>query len=442
LGDLKVRKPFYGWIIVGVAFLIGATEAGAFQNILSVFLKPMAGEFGWSRTIVTGAIALGSICGGIISPFVGPILDRHGPRMVAFWGILILSAGLVSLSFLEHIWELYLFFGIGRMIAVGALSLVISVTVSNWFIRRRGRAIGIAWLGARFGSIILPPFVQFLIFAQGWRMAWAALGGLIFLLSGIPSLIFLRRRPEDVGLFPDGEPPAVEVSEDAVPAKEESSDSVGAIPEPVWTRAQALRTPNFWVLTLLNSIIPFTQGGINFHMFPFLTDQGFTETAAVLILSTIAIFGALGSVVWGVFAEWFRTQLLIAINVFINCSVIVAIFWFVKAGFPSITGALGIVVIIILIGFHGITSGGRMPLISIIWAEFFGRASLGSIYSFSSPFRFTANALGPIFAALCFDLLGSYTLPFHIFSILFLLSGILCFFMKPPKHPVSVNEGA
>lgn len=437
-----MRKPFYGWIIVGVAFLIGATEAGAFQNILSVFLKPMAGEFGWSRAIVTGAIALGSICGGIISPFVGPILDRHGPRMVAFWGILILSAGLVSLSFLEHIWQLYFFFGIGRMIAVGALSLVISVTVSNWFIRRRGRAIGIAWLGAHFGSIILPPFVLFLIFAQGWRMAWAALGGLVFLFSGIPSLIFLRRRPEDVGLFPDGEPPVVEVSEDAMRSKGENSDSVGAIPEPLWTRAQALRTPNFWVLTLLSSIIPFTQAGINFHMFPFLTDQGITETAAVLILSAIAMFGALGGVVWGVLAERLRTQLLIAINGFMSCLVIVAIFWFFKSSISGIAGALSLVIILILIGFHGIASGGRMPLISIIWAESFGRASLGSIYSSSSPFRFTANALGPIFAALCFDLLGSYVLPFHVFSILFLLSGIIGSCIKPPQHPVPVNKEA
>ncbi|MBW2092771.1 MAG: MFS transporter, partial [Deltaproteobacteria bacterium] len=94
------RKPFFGWVIVGVTFLIGFTEAGVFQNILSIFLKPMASEFGWSRSLITGAITFGSICGGIASPFVGPILDRHGPRMVAFFGVLILSAGLVALTFL------------------------------------------------------------------------------------------------------------------------------------------------------------------------------------------------------------------------------------------------------------------------------------------------------------------------------------------------------
>jgi len=144
-------------------------------------------------------------------------------------------------------------------------------------------------------------------------------------------------------------------------------------------------------------------------------------------------------VVWGFLAERFPTQFLIAANVFAGGFVIITIFWFVTAGISGITGALSLVIILFLTGLYGMVNAGVLVLISTIWAEFFGRASLGSIYSFSSPFRWTANALGPIFAALCFDLFGSYGLPFHIFSILFLLSGILSFFMKPPQHPVPVN---
>ena len=158
-----MHLPFYGWLIVAVTFLIGFTEAGVFQNILSVFMKPMIGEFGWSRSTVTAAITLGSIAGGLASPFIGPFLDRYGPRMIAFWGVLILSAGLISLTFLSKIWQLYIFFGVGRMIAVGALGLVISVTVSNWFIRRRGRAMGLATLGSRAGTATFPPFVQYIL---------------------------------------------------------------------------------------------------------------------------------------------------------------------------------------------------------------------------------------------------------------------------------------
>jgi MFS family permease len=143
-----LRKPFYGWIIVGVSFLIGFTESGVFQNILSIFMKPMVDEFGWTRASVTGAIAVGSIAGGLLSLVVGPILDRYGPRMVSFWGILILSLGLGAITFVDTIWQFYLFFGIGRMVAVGVLSLAISVSVVNWFVRFRGRAMGITRIGS------------------------------------------------------------------------------------------------------------------------------------------------------------------------------------------------------------------------------------------------------------------------------------------------------
>ena len=127
---------------MGVAFLIGVTESGAFQAILAIFMKPMANEFGWSRAAITGSIAIGSLSAGLLSPFIGPVLDRHGPRMTAFWGILFLSLGLVGMTFVSRIWQLYLFFGTGRMIAVGILLLVIPVSVSNWFIRKKRSSHG------------------------------------------------------------------------------------------------------------------------------------------------------------------------------------------------------------------------------------------------------------------------------------------------------------
>ena len=428
-----MRKPFYGWTIVGVAFLIGATEAGAFQNILSVFLKPMAGEFGWSRAAVSGAMAFGSISAGILSPFLGPVLDRHGPRMVAFFGVLILSTGLVCMAFLNHIWQLYVFFGVGRMIAVGALSLVISVTVANWFIRRRGRAMGIAWLGPRFGSAVLPAIVLFTILTYGWRTAWAALGFIVFFLSGIPSLLFLRRKPEDVGLKPDGEylVPAKDNGDEVT--ERSQSDGSDSIPEPVWTRVEATHTMVFWVLTFISSLVPFTQAGINFHLFPFMTDHGIDELSAVMVLSTIAVFGALGTVLWGFLAEKVRIQVLLAINGFGSGLIFLFLFATVQSGLPA---SLGIRLLFFLAACHGILHGGRLPVMAMVWAEFYGRMSMGSIYSFSSPFRFTANAIGPIFAAICFDVFGSYSFPFFLFTTNFFVSGIIWLYLKSPRHPL------
>jgi MFS transporter, OFA family, oxalate/formate antiporter len=426
-----LRKPFYGWTIVGVTFLIGATEAGAFQNILSVFLKPMSETFGWSRAVVSGAMAFGSFGAGALSPFIGPFLDRHGPRMVAFWGVLVLSAGLVAMSSANHIWQLYLYFGVGRMVAVGALSLVISVTVSNWFIRQRGRAMGITWLGPRIGSAILPALAQFFIMTQGWRVAWAALGILVFIVSGIPSLLFLRRRPEDIGLLPDGRTSDSNEGEDSDLLQTGKPGSKPSGGDPEWTRAQAIRTSAFWTLTIVCSLAPFAQAGINFHTFPFLTDQGLTEVSSVLILSTMASFGALGAIGWGVLAERFSVKSLLAINGIGSGLVFFLLFVTAKSPFGQ---SFGNAAIFILAAIHGFMHGGRLPMLSIIWADYYGRSALGSIYGFSSPFRFTANAIGPIFAAFCFDFFGNYDYPFYFFVIMFLALGMISFTIKTPVH--------
>ena len=178
----------------------GETESGAFQAILAIFMKPMANEFGWSRAAISGSISFGSLGGAIIAPFIGSILDRDGPRLTAFWGIFILSLGLIGMTFIHQIWQLYIFFSTGRMIVMGILLLFIPISVSKWFVSKRGRAMGIVWLGPFFGTAILPIGVQVFILSLGWRTVWSLLGIMVFLLSGIPVLLFLRKSPEDMGL--------------------------------------------------------------------------------------------------------------------------------------------------------------------------------------------------------------------------------------------------
>jgi len=355
-----LRKPFYGWVIVGVCFLIGVTEVGVFQNILSIFLKPMTQDFGWSRASVTGAIAVGSLCGGLISPFVGPILDKYGPRMVAFWGIVLFGMGLSALMFVRHIWQLYLFFGMSRVVSVGALSLVMTVSVSNWFVHRRGQAMGVTWIGVRVGNAVLPLMIQFLILTYGWRTAWGTLGAVVFLMSGIPALLFLRRRPEDMGLLPDGATP--EAAKKGTNASLNSEDRVED-PEPVWTRSQATRTRTFWILTFITCLIPFVQAGINFHVYPFLTDHGLSQETAVWVLSTVAVFGALGSILWGVLADKFRIQLLLAVNDFGNGFIFLLFYWTVRF---KLADEPGTAVVFVLAAIHGIFHGGRNSIISVI----------------------------------------------------------------------------
>ena len=432
-----MKKPFYGWIIVGVAFLIGVTESGAFQAILAIFMKPMANEFGWSRAAISGSIAIGSLSAAFLSPFIGPVLDRHGPRMTAFWGILFLSLGLVGMTFVSRIWQLYLFFGMGRMIAMGILFLVISVSVSNWFIRKRGRAMGIVNLGPRLGSALFPLLTQFFILVFGWRIAWSSLGIIIFLMSGIPVLLFLRHRPEDMGLLPDGDTGISKEANVCEPPDNISAATFVHADKYSLTGSQAIRTSTFWLLTTVHSLIPFVQAGINFHIYPFFTDCGIAPMTAVLVLASINLSGAFGTISWGVVAEKISVKILLAVNVFFSGLVFLAIYWTTLLKAPDYT-LIGM--LFLLSVFYGVTSGGIATLLNIIWADFFGRHSLGSILGYSSPFRLTANAIGPIFAAVFYDIYGSYKFPFYFFVVSFFIAGFICINMRAPELSAKTNH--
>lgn len=410
---------FYGWIIVAVAFLVGITQAGVFQNILSIFMLPMEAEFGWSRSLITGAIAVGSLAGGFIGPVIGPMMDRHGPRMMAFYSISLLSAGLIALAWLSSLWQLYLFFGIGRMIAAGVLNLVVTVSVSNWFIKRRGRAMGIAQLGSRIGLAILPPLVQILITGVGWRMAWALLGITVFLISAIPSILFLRRRPEDMGLLPDGESSA----KNNAGEPEKRTGSAEPHDERVWNRQQILRTRSFWQLIGVSCVIFFVGAGTNFHIFPYLTDNGLSAEISVAVISVIWILSAFGGLTIGFLAETFPVKALLGLALGLMGVVFISIFWVVT----------NVWMVFAFAALYGFIRGAVLPLLALIWVEFFGRLSSGTALGLSSVFRYTANALGPVFAAVCFDLQQNYLLPFYLFSGLLLVGGIISFFSAPPQ---------
>ena len=219
--------------------------------------------------------------------------------------------------------------------------------------------------------------------------------------------------------------PPPEVDENASDRRLENDN--GELPdgalEPSWTREQAVRTSSFWLLNLMHCLVLFSGAGINFHVFPFLTDGKFSPQTAVLVLSTIAVSSGIGSLVMGFFAEKYETRKLLSAN-FVVCGVVfLSIFWLARGR--------GIFIFALL---FGTLRGGLMPLLPLIWAEFFGRASLGSVFSLAGPLRLTANALGPIFAALCFDSIGNYILPFAVFTAMFYFSAFLSFIMRPPRH--------
>jgi len=194
---------FYGWLLVAIAFITMAVGVNV-RTAFSLLLPPILDEFGWDRGVVAGAFSFGFLGSAVISPFVGRLMDSRGLMIVVELGVFTMGAGLILASIVREPWQLYL--TLGAFVGGGVNCLAYSgqsLYLTNWFVRRRGLALSIAFSGVGAGSITILPWFAWMIGSAGWRAACVALG--IFLLIVLaPVNLLLRRRPEDMGLRPDG----------------------------------------------------------------------------------------------------------------------------------------------------------------------------------------------------------------------------------------------
>ncbi len=394
-------------------------ETGEFNPVLAVFMKPMAEDMTWSRAQISLGITFGSIVGAVLAPIAGRVTDRYGPRIAMSLGQLFFGAFLFSVSFAQQIFHFYLSFSIGRGIVLGVTSLAGSVAVSNWFVRKRGRAIGLASLGSRAGQAFLPIVSQYVIYTYGWRLGWRLLGGLVWTVAMVPSFLFLRQRPEMMGLRPDGDPPTPDISA----SQDEGSTVQGAAvtEEPQWTLGEAIRSPALWLLTLAAGQGSIVGAGVNLHLFSYLTDKGIPEYMAVTITSTLFIMGGVGGLAWGFLAERLPIRLCVSASFFF-ASICVLILMQVNGTFTAFVFAIS----------YGFVLGGWNILIGLMIASYFGRRSLGTITGFIAPFQLAANSVGPIAAGLAYDLTGGYVPAFIMFSISYVLASFWMLLAKPP----------
>ena len=201
----KGSKFFYGWMIVAVGFLAHIASAFSISSTLSVFLKPLSQDLGISRGVFslirTGEILVGAVA----APLVGSLLDRHGARWLMAAGGLVSGVGLFTArsgaGFLAVLLVRWLLISPGDML-MG--SMVVNVSISQWFVRMRGRALALAGMGHGLAKVCMPLLAASLILYAGWRGIWVVFGLLTLALVVGPSLLFMRRRPEDMGLLPDG----------------------------------------------------------------------------------------------------------------------------------------------------------------------------------------------------------------------------------------------
>lgn len=423
----KRPRFFYGWVIVIVSSFTDFVSFGAGNNSLGVFLRPMSEGLGWSRTLFTGAATVQSVGNLLISPIVGPLIDRYDPRFIMITATLVACVSYNLMGTITEPWQFYLLYTAATSLGLHELGgQVTNAIVAKWFIRKRGRAMAMISIANNIGAIVIIPLAAWLVAEQGWRAAWGILGTLIIVMLLPPIAIFMRRTPEDIGLRPDGDPPEVDV-----PGEPENAGSPPRArrDEPRWGVKDALRTRTTWLLVIAGNLYSVAASGMIVHQLPYLMDIGFSIQVASFVVAMNHISAVFSKSFWGFMAERFTIRYCLTI-----CYVgrIVSILALVLG-----TGPARLLVFAV---FSGLGQGSA-PLSATIWPDYYGRASVGAIRGVLQPFNIFSSLGGPLFAAVVFDFTGSYEGAFFAYSASLFLGAVLVFFAKPPGHPPPRVEG-
>lgn len=429
---LAARLPFfYGWIILACVCCAGFARQGPAVATLSIFISPMSEELGWSRTAISGAVSLGGILAAIASPFLGPLLDRHGARVMLCLAVATTGISVMLLSLAETILVFYLLFCIGRMNFAGPFDLGIYGAINSWFIERRAVATSIATVAQMIGLTAMPLIATTAIVAFGdWRAAWVVVGLTVLIIGFIPNVLFVVRRPEDVGLAPDGRrdplPAAVggtghgpgrDGTDGAAPAKPKR-------PEPEFTRGEAMRTPAFWLLSLFTLLVYPVQAGISLHQAPHLIEVGIDPVIAATIVSVFSILSGVAGIIYGVLARRIPLSVsLMSVGALLAASCVVMVD--VREPVQGYVAA----------AMFGCGIGGLLTMLPIAWADLFGRRSFGAIRGVALTVQVLAQAAGPLISGILRDMTGTYDLSIWTLAASAALAGLAALMIRTPRPP-------
>ncbi len=381
----RAHGVFFGWWVVAASVVGLSVGPGQFAfGSLGLFIVPLGAEFGWDRAEISLALTVFTVALAVSLPVVGTVVDRAGSRRVLIPSLLTMGILLGSIPLvLGQLWHLLLIFALIGALAAGANSLPYMLTISAWFDRRRGLAIGIAMAGSGLGYAYVPPLLQHLIEKYSWQSGFYALAAIAIGIA-LPIILWLfRETPQEMGLEPDGESLA----------NRRASASV----QYGLQRSEAMRTRHFWLLFVMFSGLSFSLYGLLPHIVPMLTDRGMTGTAAALAASSVGVTIMIARVVIGYLIDRFFAPAVAAIFFTLSAAGL-GILATGTAGFP-VFGAM------ILIGF---TIGAEIDLMAFLAGRYFGLRHFGAIYGLLFASLLIGTSLGPFVYGLAFESTGSY----------------------------------
>jgi sugar phosphate permease len=355
----------------------------------------------------------------VLSPLIGPMLDRRGARAMLCSAVLVTGACTMALSLTQSLLAFYIFFCIARMNFAGPFDIGIYGALNTWFVTRRPLANAIVNVAHMAGLTAMPLIAYAAMAEHGWRGGWVAVGATVLIVGFVPAWLFLVRRPEDVGLLPDGRSAAVPATGAGAGGAKE-----GARAEPTFSRAEAMRTPAFWLLALYTIAIFPVQAGVSLHQAPHLIERGLTSATAAGIVSVFSVAAGIGSMALGLAGRRLGVRASLALGAAL------------AAGGTLMMLAIGAPV-------HGYAAavcfgagiGGVLTVLPLAWADYFGRNSYGAIRGAALTVQVTAQAAGPLLSGYLRDLTGGYAASLACFAALSGLGVILALLARAPPPP-------
>ena len=425
IADWRPRTPFYyGWLVLGTAALGAFAGTSVSQVVLGGIQNLIFEDMQWDRTTIALAATSGTLASGGLSPFAGRIADRYGPRGAMTMGVLVVGACLFALAGIQAVWQFYAAYIIARTIANPILIGVVPRTATvAFFHRRRNFALGLTSMARPVTGAVIIQIVTLIARTYTWRTAYKFLGGFALFLT-VPLFVILRRRPEDIGLRPDGDG-RVFSSEVARQSPLAAQAHLQQEAQPFdWRPSEAAVTSTFLLILLAESLLILTHSSLGFQLVPFLKDSGLSQTAAAGALSLSTLFGALLNPGWGYLSDKYSPRRL-AMAAIAATGVTTTLFLVTNSGNQ------GFFVVVL----WGTAAGGLHVLTNMMLAQHFGRASFGSIIGLMGPVTQLSLGLGPIFGAVLVRQTGGYNSLFIFALAAYALAIPVVYSARAPKLP-------
>ena len=408
------RRFYYGWVIVGLA-MVSMSFWYAFRTTFSIFFVALIDHFHWSRAETAGAQSIGMLVYMVMAPVVGYLVDRVGPRKVILPGIFLMGLGLLLCTQVKSLIHFYLFFGVIAGIGVTCLSISPFTTIlSHWFEKKRGVANGLASVGMGFGPLIFVPLFQYLITIRGWPFAFLIFSLLVFAIPFPLIGIFLRHKPQGMGLSVDGNDSTF--SSTAQYSKENNEDQ---------KVKELMKNTRFWSLLLFPALMVFGVYIVIVHHVKYLVDLGVDRTWAASLFAVTGALSAVFRIFWGWLSDRIGREMTLTLGGFSFSLGILSLILFQKS--PSLF------LLSLFAFFFGAGWGSTAPMFMSIAGDLYRGRHFGLIYGLLEGMIGIGAAVGSWLAGYLFDQTQSYLGAFSLAILSCAISVLLAWHVAPRK---------